>query len=67
MLKLDKCQFLIDILGAVHDHLEANVKGSLVELEVVQSQLQSAETVATQSKMKLSAAIKHLKELKNSD
>ena len=66
-LKLDKCQSLVDILGEAHSHLEADVKGSLVELEVVQSQLQSAVTAVVQSKMKLSAAVERLEELKNSD
>ena len=67
MLELDKCQSLVNILGKAHSHFEADIKGSLVDLEVVQSQLQSAETAVTQSKIKLSAAIECLKELKNSD
>ena len=66
-LDLDKCQSLVDILGEAHSRFEADVKGSLVDLEVVQSRLQSAETAVAQSKAKLSAAIEHLEELKNSD
>ena len=67
MLNLNKCQSLVDILGEAHSRFEADVKGSLVDLEVAQSQLRSAETVVAQSKMKLSAAIERLEELKNLD
>ena len=67
MLELDKGQSLVNILGKAHSCLEADVKGSLVDLEVVQSRLRSAETAVAQSKMKLSAAIERLEELKNSD
>ena len=66
-LDLDKCQSLVDILGEAHSRFEADVKGSLVELEVAQSRLWSAETAVAQSKIKLSAAIERLEELKNSD
>ena len=51
----------------MHSCFEANVKGLLVDLEVAQSRLQSAEMAVAQSKIKLSAAIEHLEELKNSD
>ena len=67
MLELDKCQSLVNILGEAHSRLEDNIKGSLVNLEVVQSRLRSAEMAVSQLKMKLSAAIERLKELKNSD
>ena len=66
-LDLDKCQSLVDILGEAHSCFEADVKGSLVDLEVAQRRLQSAEMVVAQSKIKLSAAIERLEELKNSD
>ena len=67
MLDLDKCQLLVNVLGAVHDRLEVDVQGLLVELEVAQSQLWSAETAAVQLKLKLSAVMEHLEELKNLD
>ena len=51
----------------MHSHFEADVKGSLVDLEVAQSRLRSAETAVVQLKMKLSAVIERLEELKNSD
>ena len=67
MLELEKCQSLVNILGKAHSRLEDDIKGSLVDLEVAQSWLRSAETAVAQSKVKLSAAIKRLEELKNSD
>ena len=61
------CQSLVNILGEAHSHLEADVQGSLIDLEVAQSRLWSAETAVAQSKAKLSAASERLEELKNSD
>jgi hypothetical protein len=67
VLDLNKCQSLVNVLGTVHDCLEADVQGSLVELELVQSWLWSTETAAEQAKLKLSVAMECLEELKNSD
>ena len=66
MLNLNKCQSLVNVLGTFQDCLEADVQGSLVELEVMQSWLWSTETAAAQSKLKLSAVMECLEEL-NSD
>ena len=67
VLDIVQCQLLAAMLEAASSHLSQDVQASLIKVEVIQSQLWSAEQVQQEAKVKLEAMVKCLEELKDDE
>ena len=66
-LNVAQCQSLAVVLEGAHNRLSQDVEACLVELEVVQSQLRSAEQAQKEAKLKLDAVVRRLGELEDGE
>ena len=66
-LNVVQCQSLAAVLEGAHNQLSQDVEACLVELEVVQSQLRSAEQAQKETKLKLDAVVRCLGEFEDGE
>ena len=66
-LNAAQCQSLAAILEGAHNRLSQDVEACLVELEVAQSRLRSAEHAQRETKLKLDAVVRRLGEFEDGE